>query len=143
MTSDHHSSRVQAKYADLWTQRPSGPLTQVFRADSRALLESIDKAAASDDNLYRSFDQVANNVMVLRGGRDGQALEQLFARAAVDASKTRKGSIKSNSSLLDVEDSGESEAILKTVGKVEEVIAKLKKLKQERMDTLEDMKVKV
>ncbi|KAF9949588.1 bck1-like resistance to osmotic shock [Mortierella alpina] len=133
---------LRAKYADLWTQRPSGPLTQVFRADSRALLESIDKAAASDNNLYRSFDQVANNVMVLRGGRDGQALEQLFARAVVDASKTRKGSLKSDSSLLDVEDSGESEAILKTVGKVEEVIAKLKKLKQERMDTLEDMKVK-
>ncbi|KAF9991279.1 bck1-like resistance to osmotic shock [Mortierella antarctica] len=133
---------LRAKYADLWTQRPSGPLTQVFRADSRALLESIDKAAASDDNLYRSFDQVANNVMVLRGGRDGQALEQLFARAVVDASKTRKGSLKSNNSLLDVEDSGESEAILKTVAKVEEVIAKLKKLKQERMDTLEDMKVK-
>ncbi|KAG0198691.1 bck1-like resistance to osmotic shock [Mortierella sp. GBA30] len=133
---------LRAKYADLWTQRPSGPLTQVFRADSKALLESIDKAAASDQNLYRSFDQIANNVMVLREGREGQALEQLFARVVVDASKSRKGSLKSDNSLLDVEDSGESEAILRTVAKVEEVMAKLKKLKQERVDTLEDMKVK-
>jgi len=81
--------------------------------------------------------------MVLREGREGAALEQLFARVVVEASKTRKGSTKSDNSLLDVEDSGESEAILKTVAKVEEVLAKLKKLKQERMDTLEDMKVKV
>ncbi|KAG0354009.1 bck1-like resistance to osmotic shock [Podila minutissima] len=133
---------LRAKYADLWTQRPSGPLTQVFRTDSKALFESIDKAAASDHQLYRSFDQIANNVLVLREGREGAALEQLFARVVVEASKTRKGSTKSDSSLLDVEDSGESEAILKTVAKVEEVIAKLRKLKQERMDTLEDMKVK-
>ncbi|KFH65197.1 hypothetical protein MVEG_08678 [Podila verticillata NRRL 6337] len=133
---------LRAKYADLWTQRPSGPLTQVFRTDSKALFESIDKAAASDHQLYRSFDQIANNVMVLREGREGAALEQLFTRVVVEASKTRKGSTKSDNSLLDVEDSGESEAILKTVAKVEEVIAKLRKLKQERMDTLEDMKVK-
>jgi hypothetical protein len=118
-------------------------LTQAYRADSKALLESIDKAAASDANLNRSFDQIANNVMVLREGREGAALEQLFARVVVEASKTRKGSTKSDNSLLDVEDSGESEAILKTVAKVEEAIVKLKKLKQERMETLEDMKVKV
>ncbi|KAF9420301.1 bck1-like resistance to osmotic shock [Podila epigama] len=133
---------LRAKYADLWTQRPSGPLTQVFRTDSKALFESLDKAANSDHNLYRSFDQIANNVMVLREGREGNALEQLFARVVVEASKTRKGSTKSDSSLLDVDDSGESETILKTVAKVEEVIAKLRKLKQERMDTLEDMKAK-
>ncbi|KAF9925776.1 bck1-like resistance to osmotic shock, partial [Modicella reniformis] len=133
---------MRAKYADLWTQRPSGPLTQVFRTDSKALFESIDKAAASDLNLYRSFDQIANNVMVLREGREGAVLEQLFAKIVVEASKNRKGSSRTDNSLLDVEDSGESEAILKTVAKVEEVIAKLKKLKQERMDTLEDLKVK-
>ncbi|KAF9903951.1 bck1-like resistance to osmotic shock [Linnemannia zychae] len=133
---------LRAKYADLWTQRPSGPLTQVFRTDSRALMESIDKASASDHNLTRSFDQIANNVMVLREGREGGALEQLFARIVVDASKNRKGSTRSDNSLLDVEDSGESEAILRTVAKVEDVMAKLKKLKQERMETLEDMKVK-
>ncbi|KAK3843460.1 MAG: BRO1-like domain-containing protein [Linnemannia gamsii] len=133
---------LRAKYADLWTQRPSGPLTQVFRTDSRALMESIDKASASDHNLTRSFDQIANNVMVLREGREGGALEQLFARIVVDASRNRKGSTRSDNSLLDVEDSGESEAILRTVAKVEDVMAKLKKLKQERMETLEDMKVK-
>ncbi|KAI8603548.1 BRO1-like domain-containing protein [Dissophora ornata] len=133
---------MRAKYADLWTQRPSGPLTQIFRTDSKALSESIDRAAASDSNLNRSFDQIANNVMVLRDGREGATLEQLFARIVVEASKSRKASAKSDSSLLDVEDSGESEAILKTVAKVEEAIAKLKKLKQERMDTLEDLKVK-
>ncbi|KAG0265202.1 bck1-like resistance to osmotic shock [Mortierella polycephala] len=133
---------LRAKYADLWVQRPSGPLTQVFRTDSKALFESIDKAAASDQNLYQTFDQIANNVMVLREGREGPALEQLFARIVVDASSTRKSSIKSDNSLLDVEDNGESEAILKTVAKVEEAIGKLKKLKQERMDTLEDMKIK-
>ncbi|KAF8942604.1 bck1-like resistance to osmotic shock [Haplosporangium gracile] len=133
---------LRAKYADLWTQRPSGPLTQVFRTDSRALMESIDKASTSDHNLTRSFDQIANNVMVLREGREGGALEQLFARIVVDTSKNRKGSTRSDNSLLDVEDSGESEAILRTVTKVEDVMAKLKKLKQERMETLEDMKVK-
>ncbi|KAF9917643.1 bck1-like resistance to osmotic shock [Lobosporangium transversale] len=133
---------LRAKYTDLWTQRPSGPLTQVFRTDSKALFESLDKAAVSDQNLYRSFDQIANNVMVLREGRDGAALEQLFARIVVEASKNRKSLVKSNNSLLDVEDSGESEAILKTVSKVEDVIAKLKKLRQERMDTLEDLKIK-
>ncbi|KAF9085598.1 bck1-like resistance to osmotic shock [Mortierella sp. AD031] len=133
---------LRAKYADLWTQRPSGPLTQVFRTDSRALMESIDKASASDHNLTRSFDQIANNVMVLREGREGGALEQLFARIVVDASRNRKGSTRSDNSLLDVEDSGESEAILRTVAKVEDVMAKLKKLKQERMETLEDMKIK-
>ncbi|KAF9169610.1 bck1-like resistance to osmotic shock [Mortierella sp. AD011] len=133
---------MRAKYADLWTQRPSGPLTQVFRSDSKALLESIDKASASDNNLYRSFDQIANNVMVLREGRESAALEQLFGRVVIEASKTRKGSTKSDNSLLDVEDSGESEVILKTVAKVEEAIAKLKKLRQERMDTLEDLKIK-
>ncbi|KAF9542775.1 bck1-like resistance to osmotic shock [Mortierella hygrophila] len=133
---------LRAKYADLWTQRPSGPLTQVFRTDSRALMESIDKASASDHNLTRSFDQIANNVMVLREGREGGALEQLFARIVVDASRNRKGSARSDNSLLDVEDSGESEAILRAVAKVEDVMAKLKKLKQERMETLEDMKVK-
>ncbi|KAK3840659.1 MAG: vacuolar protein-sorting protein bro1 [Linnemannia elongata] len=133
---------LRAKYADLWTQRPSGPLTQVFRTDSKALMESIDKASASDHNLTRSFDQIANNVMVLREGREGGALEQLFARIVVDASRNRKGSTRSDNSLLDVEDSGESEAILRTVAKVEDVMAKLKKLKQERMETLEDMKVK-
>ncbi|KAF9182259.1 bck1-like resistance to osmotic shock [Haplosporangium sp. Z 767] len=133
---------LRAKYADLWMQRPSGPLTQVFRTDSKALLESIDKAAASDQNLYRTFDQIASNVMVLREGREGPALEQLFAKIVVEASNTRKGSTKLDNSLLDVEDNGESEAILKTVAKVEEAIGKLKKLKQERMDTLEDMKIK-
>lgn len=106
-------------------------------------MESIDKASASDHNLTRSFDQIANNVMVLREGREGGALEQLFARIVVDASRNRKGSTRSDNSLLDVEDSGESEAILRTVAKVEDVMAKLKKLKQERMETLEDMKVKV
>ncbi|KAG0369549.1 BRO1-like domain-containing protein [Gamsiella multidivaricata] len=145
LSLDEERSRceaMRAKYADLWTQRPSGPLTQVFRTDSKALSESIDKASASDHSLYRSFDQIANSVMVLREGREGVALEQLFAKIVVEASKMRKGSAKSDNSLLDVEDSGESEAILRTVAKVEEVIAKLKKLKQERMDTLEDLKVK-
>ncbi|KAG0243458.1 BRO1-like domain-containing protein [Mortierella sp. GBAus27b] len=133
---------LRAKYADLWTQRPSGPLTQIYRTDSKALLESIDKAGASDLNLYRSFDQIANNVMVLRGGREGATLEQLFARIVVEASKSRKGSSKTDNTLLDVQDNGENEAILRTVAKVEEVIAKLKKVKQERMDTFEDLKTK-
>jgi len=82
--------------------------------------------------------------MVLRDGRDGAALEQLFARIVVETTKNRKGSSRAdNNSLLDVEDSGESEAVLRTVAKVEEVIAKLKKLKQERMDTFDDLKMKV
>ncbi|KAG0245374.1 bck1-like resistance to osmotic shock, partial [Actinomortierella wolfii] len=134
---------LRAKYGDLWTQPPSGPHTQHFRTDIKTLTESIEQAAKSDYDLHRSFDTIANNVLILRQGRESAALDSLFAKAIVDASKNKKGSVQSNASLLDVEDvDGGKQAIQKMVAKVEDVLARLNKLKKERMDTLEDMKAK-
>ncbi|KAF9162536.1 bck1-like resistance to osmotic shock [Actinomortierella ambigua] len=134
---------MRVKYGDLWTQPPSGPHTQHFRTDIKSLTESIDKAAMSDHELHRSFDTIANHVLILRQGRDSPTLESLFAKIVVDASKSRKGSSQSGASLLDVEDvDGGKQAIPKMVAKVEDVLARLNKIKKERMDTLEDLKAK-
>ncbi|RIA89337.1 BRO1-like domain-containing protein [Glomus cerebriforme] len=133
---------MKAKYGDLWTQSPS---KTVFRQDLLDHIESLEKAANSDQHLLQRYNQYLSDIMILQTGENSDDLEKIFAEALASPNNdTFVGGrrVSNAESLLDVDTSKSEEDINTKLHKIEECLSNLNKVRKERMDTLNDLKEK-
>ncbi|KAI8149328.1 BRO1-like domain-containing protein [Fennellomyces sp. T-0311] len=135
--------KMRVKYGDQWTQKPSGLLTGDFRQDLRNHRDALSSASQSDGQLLRHYDEIAQDVGVLRQGGKSKALETAFTEslAGLFSDKTNG---KDASNLLDLEiDVGISSKSMEIkVKRVEDTLDKLRQIENDRRETFEDLKEK-
>ncbi|KAL8287389.1 hypothetical protein RQP46_003841 [Phenoliferia psychrophenolica] len=127
---------MRVRYGHLWDQSPSASLTRSYRQDLKSHRESLEQAAGSDAQAQRLWDEIRGDVDAMRDP-SGQHLERLFVEAV--GSGTSAGP-----SLLDSDfGEDEDEDIKKRVSSISDALARLSKVKKERIDLLKDLKERV
>ncbi|KAM0751246.1 BRO1-domain-containing protein [Meredithblackwellia eburnea MCA 4105] len=136
----------RAKFGHLWEQQPSVGLTRGFRSDIKSHRESLELAGRSDAQALGLWDEVRRDVDVLREP-SGRELERVFVEVVGTVAAGGGGGAAGGApSLLDVDDSGdarEEEEIRLRVERISEALAKVNKIKKERLDVLKDLKERV
>lgn len=119
-------------------------LTGDFRQDLRNHREALSSASNSDSQLLRHYDEIAQDVMVLQQGGKDKALDTAFTENLAGLFND-KASRKEGIDLLDLEiDVGISSKSMEIkVKRVEETLAKLRQIENERREAFEDLKAKV
>ncbi|KAI9493783.1 BRO1-like domain-containing protein [Zychaea mexicana] len=137
---------MRVKYGDQWTQKPSGLLTGDFRQDLRNHRESLSSASQSDTQLLRQYDEIAQDIGVLRQGGKSKPLETVFTEslAGLLNDKANGGNGSGVNSLLDLEiDVGISSKSMEIkIKRVEAALDKLRQMENDRRETFEDLKEK-
>ncbi|GAA5902825.1 uncharacterized protein JCM6883_007255 [Sporobolomyces salmoneus] len=130
--------QLRNKYGHLWEQTPSSSSTRSYRQDIKSHRESLDQAAASDQQAQQLWQGIRGDVTMMTE-HSGNALEQAF----MDAVSGRGGN---EINLLDADfskEEGEDEETRQKAEAVSEALVRLNKIKKERADVLKDLKEKV
>ncbi|TPX33881.1 hypothetical protein SmJEL517_g03330 [Synchytrium microbalum] len=142
---------MRVKYMDQWTQEPSGRLTSTLRSDIRRHRESFDQAASTDTALLQRVSESRREIGDLR--RNSDELESIFAEIVLLNNTTTSGKQAAPVvSLLD-DDGSASAGVsngkgLNTLGeqmvveKLDQLLSRLRGLKMERAEIIEDLKQK-
>ncbi|KAI8384504.1 BRO1-like domain-containing protein [Radiomyces spectabilis] len=138
---------MRVKYGDQWQQQPSGQLTNEYRHDIRNHREALQGGAQSDDQLLRRYQAIQQDIAILRQGGQGRELERFFAEnmTSLFQDNGQDGKEKDKNSLLDLDLDAGTEAKHASEGKVqrvEAVLEKLRKIENDRKQTLQDLKEK-
>lgn len=137
----------RVKYADLWTQPPSGPLTTEFRHDINNHRHTLDGAAQSDNQLMAKYESVKRNIDILENGGRSRELERAYAECISVLANGGDKKKDAGVNLLDIDVSTEEEKkggnLNEKVQRVESIIEKLRKIESDRNDTFRDLKDKV
>lgn len=129
--------KMRVKYGHLWEQTPSSSLTKSFRQDIKSHQNSLQAAAASDEQATSLYQSIQADIGLLLSSGD---LERTFEQLA------ERGNGRGGESLLDLDmevgDEEKSERS-KLVDGIEEALKRLRDVGKERKDTLKDLKEKV
>ncbi|KAI9342388.1 BRO1-like domain-containing protein [Pilaira anomala] len=136
----------RVKYADLWTQPPSGPLTTEFRHDINNHRHTLDGASQSDNQLLSRYESVRRNIEILKNGGQSRELERAYTECiSVLAQDNNNKNENTGMNLLDIdvtEKSKSNDVLIEKVQRVESILEKLRKIEQDRDDTFRDLKDK-
>ncbi|ORZ02568.1 BRO1-like domain-domain-containing protein [Syncephalastrum racemosum] len=124
---------MRVKYEG-WSQAPSAQVASDFRADMRNHRQTLEQAAQSDNQLLRRYDAIHADIHLLQQGSKSSEL----ARAFETNISPPKGE-----SLLDLDfDPPSSDNTQRDIEKVEAALEKLRRIEQERIATLDDLREK-
>lgn len=125
--------RMRIKYAHLWRQQPSSQLTKSWRDDVRSHRDNLAAAAASDDQIEHIWRSVQPDVEALL---NDNKLEQLFFAASADTADR-------STNLLDDDSNDDDQQMAAQANEISDMLARLHKVKKERLDVLKDLKERV
>lgn len=129
----------RSRFGHLWTQVPSSSLTKSFRSDLNSHKSSLDLAFESDFKAERIWEDIKFDVRVLVN--NGGELERVFTDALAGVGQGGAGNGKS---LLDFDQADEEEDLTgKRVEIISDHLAKLNRIKKERLEILKDLKERV
>ncbi|TPX40515.1 hypothetical protein SeMB42_g05962 [Synchytrium endobioticum] len=136
---------MRVKYMDLWTQEPSGRITSTLRADIRRHRESFDQAAGTDNSLLQRVAESTRETADLR--QSIEHVESVFANVVL-ADIGNQAKVK-EANLMD--DDGVTINGTKglnvlgeqmVVEKLDQLLSRLRSLKKERVEFLDELKQK-
>ncbi|KAI9300515.1 BRO1-like domain-containing protein [Cunninghamella echinulata] len=144
---------MRVKYGDLWSQAPSGALTNHFRQDLKNHRQSMESGTQSDSQLYHQYTDIKKEIDVLRLGSKNDQLGLSFTNylhliIENENNKTQKKETDIDS-LLDLVDDSDSNqqqqkdaalACKEKIQRIEAMVDKLYKLEKDRYETLQDLK---
>ncbi|KAK2740731.1 bck1-like resistance to osmotic shock [Myotisia sp. PD_48] len=143
--------RMRVKHGADWIQQPSSQLNATMRNDIKNYRQSINEASTSDSRLLITLRQHESDFEEMRAAGEAGDADIIFPQAMIKAglgqgkggngtspsSKTQEGS------LLD-DDFGEGRfSVADQITKCEELLRKLNLVKNDRLQTLKDLKDKV
>lgn len=139
--------KMRSKYGPEWTQQPSSRLTSTLRSDIKSYRDTIDEAGTSDAQLMGTSRQYESDFEEMRAAGDTDEADVLYQSALIKAGAGRgngkNGSSSPQGNLLD-EDYGEGgPSVAEQIVKVEDLLKKLNLVKQDRMEVLKDLKLRV
>ncbi|KAI8919290.1 BRO1-like domain-containing protein [Powellomyces hirtus] len=139
----HECEAMRAKFNELWSQEPSGQLTSRMREEIRQHRDSFEKAMGTDGVLQGNLEESKSIIDILRRPRDG--IEASFAERLSTSGSAKRGSQIAN--LIDGTDDGSAglgilnEQIM--IEKMDGLLSRLRSLKKERSDLVEELKTKL
>ncbi|KAJ5666764.1 Vacuolar protein-sorting protein bro1 [Penicillium macrosclerotiorum] len=140
--------KMRSKYGADWSQQPSSRLNTTLRGDVRTYRDTISEAVASDTQLSATFRKYEEDIDLLRDAGETDEADVLFQKAMFKAgAKLNKGKNGVNNavegSLLDDVYDESSVSVAEQITKIEGILNKLNLVKQDRAQTLKDLKDKV
>ncbi|RKO91970.1 BRO1-like domain-containing protein [Blyttiomyces helicus] len=140
----HECEGMRVKYAEKWTQEPSSKLTSQIRAGIRQHRDSFEKALSTDQALLSWLNESKPDIEILK--RPIDEVESIFAERILEAGPASRKS-KNVANLID--DVGGSEnglGVLEeqiVIEKLDGILTRLRALKKERTDVLEELKTRL
>ncbi|KAJ3057219.1 bck1-like resistance to osmotic shock [Rhizophlyctis rosea] len=137
----HECEGMRVKYMDQWTQEPSATLNSHIRQDIRQNRESFEKALSTDQALFARINESKRDVSSLK--RPIEEVESIFAEQTISVGPRKEQQVN----LIDADTTGSGglgqlgEQVL--LEKLDGILMRLRALKKERLETLEDLKSKL
>ncbi|KAJ3045369.1 bck1-like resistance to osmotic shock [Rhizophlyctis rosea] len=137
----HDCEGMRVKYMDQWTQEPSAQLTSHIRQDIRSHRESFEKALSTDQALFARINESKRDVTTLK--RPLEEVESIFAESTILSSGRKEQQVN----LIDADTTSTGglgqlgEQVL--LEKLDGILTRLRALKKERTETLEELKTKL
>jgi len=134
-------SEARSKYGESWDQNPTPSQASRIRGEMKSRREDFDKAIATDNAWNSKLSSATNTIHILKLHTDD--LKDYFEAQLKEAEKTAVGGVKV-ASLVDEVGMGEGvlgEQML--IEKIESAVGKLRTLKKDRNEVLEELKTKV
>ncbi|KAJ3284601.1 bck1-like resistance to osmotic shock [Borealophlyctis nickersoniae] len=143
----HDCEGMRVKYMDQWAQEPSAKLTSQIRQDIRQHRESFEKACATDQALFSRLNESKRDIDTLK--RPLEEVQSIFAERVVAATSPQAARKEPVANLIDADGPGSpgnglgqlDEQIL--VEKLDGILQRLRALKKERGNVLEELKTKL
>ena len=139
--------KMRSKYGGDWTQQPSSRLTNTLREDIKSHRRSMDEAARSDSDLFRTSKDNEADFDEMRSAGETDEADVLYQRAMVKAGagrgKSSNGVSSPQGTLLDEDYGEDSVSVADQIAQVEDILTKLNLIKKDRGQVLKDLKEKV
>ncbi|KAJ1565858.1 bck1-like resistance to osmotic shock [Nowakowskiella sp. JEL0078] len=142
----HECEGLRIRYGDQWTQEPSIQQTTQLRQDIRQNRDAFERALATDQILLTRLREVSNGLDVLK--RPIDEAESIFSQKLDYAVSGPKKHLRPSVNLLDdvPEQSSDGLGVLGeqiVLEKIDTILGRLRSLKAERTQALEDLKNQV